>query len=57
LTREQASKVLDTFSNVFNLNVNSNDALPKECIFSDINDVDASLLNFVENICKAGVLQ
>ena len=57
LDREQAAKILTNFGILFQFIGTNNGALPPECIFKDINNVDASLLNYVETACQNSILK
>lgn len=56
LTREQASKILDIFANVFGLKDNMW-TKNTECTFTDINTADASLTTHIKNVCAMGILK
>lgn len=57
LNREQAAKILSNFGLLFQFTTANNAALPSSCIFKDINDVEPSLLNYVESACENNILQ
>lgn len=55
LNREQAAKILTMFAGVFNFNPSN--ALANNCIFTDIGDADASLVNYIEEACQMSIMQ
>lgn len=58
LLREEAAKMLDSFTKVFTLQAGLKDAvLLNECYFSDEQEVDLSLLDSVKNVCRLGLLK
>jgi len=56
LTREQASKILDIFANVFGLK-DSIKTQNTDCNFTDINTADTSLTTHIKNVCAMGILK
>jgi len=56
LTREQASKMIDKFAELFNLKAWNPIAIGNECVFSDIEE-SSSLSQYIENVCSYGYLK
>lgn len=56
LTREQAAKILYSFAEIFDFGINTG-SLPTECVFTDINTADTSLVTSIKNACKSNILK
>lgn len=57
LNREQASKIVSLFANIYNFGQNTGGTLPSDCNFSDIASADTSLAIYIEQVCRIGVMK
>lgn len=57
LTRGWAAKILHVFAELFNLDKTYDLYLPNECAFTDIANVDETLKNHIESVCKLWLLK
>ena len=57
LNREQAAKILYLFGGIFNFVTTTNDPIPTECIYKDIDSTDGSLMTYVEKACQANIMK
>lgn len=55
LTREQAAKILYSFSEIFDFSIT--DASATNCTFTDISSADPTLVTWIENACEARILK
>jgi len=57
LNREQAAKIVSMFANIYNFAQSTDTTVPSECIFKDIGEADVSLVLYIGQVCKTGVMQ
>jgi len=57
LTRSAAAKMLDKFSEHFDLSTATNNFLPSECQFSDIDQASEDLKPYIQSVCKKWILK
>ncbi len=55
LNREQSAKIVSMFANIFNFTKIETSGV--NCTFNDINNADASLTTYIQQVCNLGIMQ
>lgn len=56
LLREQAAKIVSLFASIYTFGQTTGEVIGNECTFKDITDADTSLMPYIQQACKLGVM-